>query len=245
MPAAADKLPTGQAQAAARFQHRSLCQRHRQHALVARRRQGHRVCRHAASATRSPPSSRRTARREIKTVASGLYRPNGLAYHNGTLYIAELSQISKIDNVEDNLDKPPKPTVIYNDLPKDEAHGWKFIAIGPDNKLYVPVGQPGNNVLHDKDHGQIRRINLDGTGAEVVALGVRNTVGFDWNPVNKQLYFSDNGRDWLSEDVPEDELNRVTKVGQDFGAPYCYQGEFPIRNSAGAIPAANSRRRSP
>jgi glucose/arabinose dehydrogenase len=163
---------------------------------------------------------------ELKTVAEGLYRPNGLAYHNGTLYIAELSQISKIDNVEANLDKTTKPTVIYNDLPKDEAHGWKFIAIGPDNKLYLEVGQPGNNVLHDKDHGQIRRINLDGTGAEVVAFGVRHSVGFDWNPVNKQLYFSDNGRDWMSEDVPEDELNRVTKVGEHFGAPYCYQGNI-------------------
>jgi glucose/arabinose dehydrogenase len=163
---------------------------------------------------------------ETKTIAEGLYRPNGLAYHNGTLYIAELSQISKIDNVETVLDNPPKPTVIYKDLPKDEAHGWKFIAIGPDDKLYLEVGQPGNNVLHDKDHGQIRRINLDGTGAEVVALGVRHSVGFDWNPVNKQLYFSDNGRDWMSEDVPEDELNRVTKVGQDFGAPYCYQGNL-------------------
>ncbi len=164
---------------------------------------------------------------ELKTVASGLYRPNGLAYHNGTLYIAELSQISKIDNVENVLDNPPKPTVIYKDLPKDEAHGWKFIAIGPDNKLYIPVGQPGNNVLHDEDHGQIRRINLDGTGRENVALGVRNSVGFDWNPVNHQLYFSDNGRDWMSEDVPQDELNRVTKVGEDFGAPYCYQGNLP------------------
>jgi glucose/arabinose dehydrogenase len=166
-------------------------------------------------------------KKELKTVASGLYRPNGLAYHNGTLYIAELSQISKIDNVEANLDNPPKPTVIYTDLPKDEAHGWKFIAVGPDNKLYVPVGQPGNNVLHDKDHGQIRRMNLDGSGAEVIAVGVRNTVGFDWNPTNKQLYFSDNGRDWMSEDVPQDELNRVTKVGEDFGAPYCYQGNIP------------------
>ena len=164
---------------------------------------------------------------EIKTIAEGLYRPNGLAYHKGTLYIAELSQISKIDNVEANLDKPPKPTVIYTDLPKDEAHGWKFIAIGPDEKLYIPVGQPGNNVLHDKDHGQIRRINLDGSGRKNVAVGVRNTVGFDWNPVNKQLYFSDNGRDWLSEDVPQDELNRITKVGQHFGAPYCYQGNIP------------------
>ena len=170
---------------------------------------------------------KKNGKTELKTVASGLYRPNGLAYHNGTLYIAELSQISKIDNVENVLDNPPKPTVIYKDLPKDEAHGWKFIGIGPDNKLYIPVGQPGNNVLHDNDHGQIRRINLDGTGRETVALGVRNSVGFDWNPVNKQLYFSDNGRDWMSEDVPQDELNRVTKVGQDFGAPYCYQGNIP------------------
>ena len=166
-------------------------------------------------------------KRTVKVLASGLYRPNGVAFRNGTLYIAELSKISKIDKVEDNLDSPPKPTVIYDNLPKDEAHGWKFIAIGPDNKLYVPVGQPGNNVLHDDAHGQIRRINLDGTGAEVVALGVRNSVGFDWNPETKQLYFTDNGRDWMSEDVPQDELNRVTKVGEDFGAPYCYQGNIP------------------
>ena len=159
-------------------------------------------------------------------LASGLYRPNGVAFKDGTLYIAELSKVSKIDKVEDNLDNPPKPTMIYDKLPKDEAHGWKFIAIGPDNKLYVPVGQPGNNVLHDDDHGQIRRINLDGSGAEVIARGVRNTVGFDWNPETKQLYFTDNGRDWMSEDVPEDELNRITKVGEHFGAPYCLQGNI-------------------
>src|SRR5215470_3037032 len=128
-------------------------------------------------------------KRTVKTIASGLHRPNGVAFKNGTLYIAELSKISKIDNIEDKLDNPPKPAVIFDKLPKDEAHGWKFIAIGPDNKLYVPVGQPGNNVLHDNDHGLIRRMNLDGTGAEVYAVGVRNTVGFDWNPETKQLYF--------------------------------------------------------
>ena len=166
-------------------------------------------------------------KREVKIVATGLYRPNGVAFKDGTLYIAELSKVSKIEKIEDNLDNPPKPTVIYDNLPKDEAHGWKFIAIGPDNKLYVPVGQPGNNVLHDKDHGQIRRINLDGSGAEVVAIGVRNTVGFDWNPETKQLYFTDNSRDWMSEDLPNDELNRVTKVGEHFGSPYCWQGNIP------------------
>ena len=140
---------------------------------------------------------------EIKTIAEGLYRPNGLAFHKGTLYIAELSQISKIDNIEANLDKPPKPTVIYTDLPKDEAHGWKFIAIGPDNKLYIPVGQPGNNVLHSPTRTAKSAASIwMAPDAEVVARGVRNTVGFDWNPVNKQLYFSDNSRDWLSEDTP-------------------------------------------
>ena len=165
-------------------------------------------------------------KRSVKVLASGLYRPNGLAFKDGTLYIAELSKISKIDKVEDLLDNPPKPTMIYDNLPKDEAHGWKFIGIGPDNKLYVPVGQPGNNVLHDDAHGQIRRINLDGSGAEVVVRGMRNTVGFDWNPETKEMYFTDNGRDWVSESVPEDELNRVSKVGENFGAPYCLQGNI-------------------
>ena len=166
-------------------------------------------------------------KREVKVLASGLYRPNGVAFKDGTLYIAELSKISKIEKVEDNLDNPPKPVVIYDNLPKDEAHGWKFIAIGPDNKLYLEVGQPGNNVLHDENHGQIRRINLDGSGAEVVAKGVRHSVGFDWHPETKQLYFTDNSRDWMSEDLPNDELNRVTKVGEHFGSPYCWQGNIP------------------
>ena len=168
----------------------------------------------------------KNGKREVKVLVSGLYRPNGLAIHDGTLYIAELSKVSKIEKVEDHLDDA-KPTVVYDNLPKDEAHGWKFIGIGPDNKLYVPVGQPCNNCIPSDAHGQIRRINLDGSGAEVIARGVRNTVGFDWHPVSKQLYFTDNGRDWASEDVPEDELNRVTKVGEHFGSPYCYQGDFP------------------
>ena len=164
-------------------------------------------------------------KRSVKTIASGLHRPNGIAFKNGTLYIAELSKVSKVDKIEDNLDSP-KLTMIYDDLPKDEAHGWKFIGIGPDNKLYVPVGQPGNNVLNSDAHGQIRRMNLDGSGAEVIARGVRQTVGFDWHPETKQLYFTDNGRDWMSEDVPEDELNRITKVGEHFGTPYCLQGNI-------------------
>jgi glucose/arabinose dehydrogenase len=165
--------------------------------------------------------------REAKVLLSGLYRPNGLAYHNGTLYIAELPKVSKIDDVESKLDNPGTPIKIYDDLPKDEAHGWRTIGIGPDNKLYIEVGQPGNNVLHDEAHGQIRRMNLDGTGAEVYVRGVRHSVGFDWNPLNRQLYFTDNSRDWFSEDLPNDELNRVTKMGEHFGSPYCWQGNIP------------------
>jgi glucose/arabinose dehydrogenase len=165
---------------------------------------------------------------EVKILASGLYRPNGIAYHNGTLYIAELSQISKIDNVEANLDSPPKPTVIYNDLPKDEAHGWKYLAYGPDDKLYFQVGAPCNICMPPPTHAQIRRINPDGSGAEVIARGIRQVVGMDFHPVTHQLYFTENQRDWLSEDIPQDKLNRLTNPGKDnFGFPYCHQGNLP------------------
>ena len=166
-------------------------------------------------------------KREVKVIAQGLYRPNGIALHNGTLYIAELSQISKIEKIEDNLDNPPKPTVIYSDLPKDEPHGWKYLTVGPDNKLYFNVGAPCNICMPSPAHAQIRRINLDGSGAEVVATGIRQIVGMDWHPTLKQLYFTENQRDWLSEDIPQDKLNRLTKPGKDnFGFPYCHQGNI-------------------
>ncbi|MGZ8480003.1 MAG: PQQ-dependent sugar dehydrogenase [Candidatus Binatia bacterium] len=171
----------------------------------------------------------RSGKREAKVIASGLDRPNGLAFHNGTLYIGEGTKISKLERIEDNLDNPGKPVVIYSDLPNHQSHGWKFIAIGPDNKLYINVGAPCNICEPPAENAQIRRINLDGSGAEVFARGVRNSVGFDWHPITKDLYFNDNGRDWLSEDLPEDELNRVTKVGQHFGFPYCHQGNFTDR----------------
>src|SRR5215510_8800061 len=171
----------------------------------------------------------RGGKRETKIIASGLDRPNGLAFHNGTLYIAEGTQISKLEKIEDNLDNPPKPVVIYSDFLNHQSHGWKFMGLGPDNKLYVNVGSPCNICEPPATNGQLRRINLDGSGADVVARGVRNSVGFDWHPVTKELYFTDNGRDWLSEDLPEDELNRVTKIGQHFGFPYCHQGTFADR----------------
>jgi glucose/arabinose dehydrogenase len=167
-------------------------------------------------------------RREVKTIFSGLYRPNGLAFKDGTLYIAELSKISKVEKIEDNLDNPPKPVVIYDDLPKDEPHGWKFLTVGPDDKLYFQVGAPCNICMPSPAHGQIRRINLDGSGAEVVARGIRQIVGMDFSPITKQLYFTENSRDWLSEDIPEDKLNRLAQPGKDnFGYPYCHQGNIP------------------
>ncbi|BAT57773.1 glucose / Sorbosone dehydrogenase [Variibacter gotjawalensis] len=166
-------------------------------------------------------------KREVKTIAKGLHRPNGIAFKNGSLYVAELSKVWRYDDIESKLDNPPQPVLISDKFPSDEPHGWKFIGIGPDDKLYVPVGQPCNICLPSDQHAQIRRMNLDGSNSEVVAWGVRNTVGFDWHPVTKELYFTDNGRDWTSEDLPADELNRVTKAGQHFGAPFCHQGDFP------------------
>jgi glucose/arabinose dehydrogenase len=170
----------------------------------------------------------KNGKREVKVIASGLYRPNGIVLHNGTLYIAELSQISKIDNIEANLDNPPKPTVIFSDLPKDEAHGWKTLIVGPDNKLYFQVGAPCNICMPSERHAKIYRLNLDGSGLEVVASGIRQIVGMDWHPTLKQLYFTENSRDWLSEDIPQDTLNRVTQPGKDnFGYPYCHPGGIP------------------
>ena len=167
-------------------------------------------------------------KREVKVIASGLHRPNGLAYHKGALYVAELSKVWRYDAIEDHLDSPPKPTLVNDNFPKDEPHGWKFIGIGPDEKLYVPVGANANINNPDPNvYAHIRRMNLDGSGMEVLVQGVRNTVGFDWHPTTKELYFTDNGRDWLSEDLPEDELNRISAAGKKhFGYPFCHQGNF-------------------
>jgi glucose/arabinose dehydrogenase len=166
-------------------------------------------------------------KREVKTIAQGLHRPNGVAFKDGALYVAELSRVLRYDDIENRLDNPPEPKVVYEDLPKDEPHGWKFIAFGPDGMLYVPVGAPCNICEPSPAHAQIRRVNPDGSGAEVIARGVRNTVGFDWHPQTRELWFTDNGRDWLDEDSPGDELNRLTRAGQHFGFPFCHQGDMP------------------
>jgi glucose/arabinose dehydrogenase len=169
----------------------------------------------------------KNGKREVKVLVSGLYRPNGVAFKNGTLYIAELSQISKIDNVEDKLDSSPSPTVIYSDLPKDEAHGWKFLAIGPDNRLYFNIGAPCNICMPPPTNAQLRSIATDGSDPQVIAHGIRQVVGMDFNPNSKVLYFTENQRDWLSEDAPQDKLNRLLNPGKDnFGFPYCDGGDI-------------------
>jgi glucose/arabinose dehydrogenase len=170
----------------------------------------------------------KNGKKEIKTLATGLNSPNGIALHNGTLYIAEINKISKIDNVAAELDNPLKPTVIYDDLPSDAPHGWKFLTVGPDNRLYFNIGAPCNICMPSDRHAQLRSINLDGSDPELVARGVRQVVGMDWHPILKQLYFTENQRDWLSEEQPNDKLNRVTQPGKDnFGYPYCAGGDIP------------------
>ena len=165
-------------------------------------------------------------------VADGLNTPNGVAFHEGDLYVAEISRILRFPNIEDNLDAPPRPEVVYDAYPSDAHHGWKFIAFGPDGALYVPVGAPCNVCERDNPiYSTITRLPItDGevTGApEVYAAGVRNSVGFDWHPVTKELWFTDNGRDRLGDDIPPDELNRAPRAGMHFGFPYCHGGDIP------------------
>ena len=166
-------------------------------------------------------------KREIKTIAEKLILPNGIEFHNGSLYVATPKDITRYDNIEAKLDNPPQPVMVYDKLPGEVPHGWKFIKLGPDNKLYVPIGAPCNICDPGADFAKIIKMNLDGSGVETVALGVRSTVGFDFDPKDGSLWFTNNARDWLSEDLPNDTLNHVTQPGkQHFGFPYCHQGNF-------------------
>ena len=164
---------------------------------------------------------------EIITIASGLDMPNGVAYKDGALYVAEINRIIKFDNIDSNLNHPPKPVIVYNNYPTEHAHGWKFIRLSPDGKLYIPVGAPCNICMPDNRHGCITRMNTDGSEYEVFATGVRNSVGFDWDPITKELWFTDNGRDMLGDDLPPDELNHAPQQGMNFGFPYVYGDNIP------------------
>jgi len=164
---------------------------------------------------------------KVSTIATGLKEPNGVALLDGALYVAEVSRVLRFERIEEHLDRPPAFRVVSTDLPSDRHHGWKFIAFGPDKKLYIPVGAPCNICLKSDPYAAILRMNADGTGREIFARGVRNTVGFDWHPMTKELWFTDNGRDMMGDDVPPDELNRAPKPGMHFGYPYCHGGTIP------------------
>ena len=160
----------------------------------------------------------------VRVIASGLNMPVGVAFRDGDLYISAVSQILALRDIENHLEHPPQPAVVVSDLPTETHHGWKFIAFGPDGKLYVPIGAPCN-ICDREGYAKILRMNADGSEREDVAFGIRNTVGFDWQPGSKQLWFTDNGRDMLGDDLPSDELNRVSRTGEHFGYPYCHQGD--------------------
>ncbi len=167
---------------------------------------------------------------EVITIASGLMMPNGVAFRDGALYVAELSRVLRYDDIESRLQDPPEPVVVGGAFPSERAHGWKFIRFGPDGKLYVPVGAPCNicdRTGEDIRFATINRMNPDGSGEEVFAHGIRNSVGFDWHPETGELWFTSNGRDRLGDERPGDTLNHAPEIDMHFGFPFCHQGDIP------------------
>lgn len=160
-------------------------------------------------------------------IAEEMNTPNGVAFKDGDLYVAEINKIWKFENIESDLNKIEKPVLISDEFPSDKHHGWKYIAFGPDGKLYVPVGAPCNICESKKDiYASITRMNPDGSGFEIFANGVRNTVGFTWHPDTKEMWFTDNGRDMMGDNMPPCELNHAPKAGMHFGYPYCHGGDI-------------------
>ncbi len=159
-------------------------------------------------------------------VANGLSNmPNGVAFKDGNLYIAEVDKVWVLKGIESQLDNPPEKEIVYGGYPKDRHHGWKYIAFGPDGWLYIPVGGPCNICLsEDPVYASITRLNVETKEIEIVAKGVRNTVGFTWHPITRELWFTDNGRDHLGDNLPPDELNRMAQKGDHFGYPFCHGG---------------------
>ncbi|WP_420601802.1 PQQ-dependent sugar dehydrogenase [Flagellimonas sp.] len=163
----------------------------------------------------------------IMALDTTLEVPNGVAFKDGALYVAEVGRLLKYPNIEEQLANPPKPEVVYDDYPTEFHHGWKYIAFGPDDKLYVPVGAPCNicdSTTVDKRYATITRMDADGSNREIYAKGVRNSVGFTWHPDTNEMWFTDNGRDLMGDDVPPCEFNRIAEAGQHFGYPYCHGG---------------------
>jgi glucose/arabinose dehydrogenase len=164
---------------------------------------------------------------EVTTIAKGLQMPNGVAWKDGSLYVAEVSRILRYDCIEARLHNPPEPVVVNGSYPGDEWHGWKYIRFGPDGKLYVPVGAPCDICDPPLPYASITRMNPDGTGFEIFARGIRNTVGFDWDPLTGVLWFAEMGRDYLGDDAPPDEINEAPQSGLHFGYPYVHGKSIP------------------
>ncbi|MGZ8174321.1 MULTISPECIES: PQQ-dependent sugar dehydrogenase [Methylobacter] len=161
-------------------------------------------------------------------IASHLYMPNGVAYRDDSLYVAEVNRIIRFDRITQQLANPPKPVVVYDQFPSEQHHGWKYLRFGPDNKLYTTVGAPCNICEPEQPiYSSLVRLNADGSGFEMLARGIRSSVGFDWQPETNALFFTDNGRDYLGDDMPPDELNQWTTTGEHFGFPYCHGGDIP------------------
>lgn len=183
----------------------------------------------------------------VYSIAQNLFMPCGVAFKDGSLYVAEVNRVIRFDDIENSLATPPQPIVVNDSFPADEWHGWKFIRFGPDGKLYVPVGAPCNVCeKEDKRYASIMRMNPDGSDLEVFAGGIRNTVGFDWDPVSNELWFTENGRDWMGDDLPPDELNHAPRAGLHFGFPFFHGNQIPDpefgkgKSPAGFVPCAQA-----
>ena len=163
---------------------------------------------------------------KVYLIDDGLSMPSGIAFRDGSLYVAAVDRILRYDGIEDALDNPPDPVLVTGALPDKTHHGWKYLRFGPDGLLYVPVGAPCN-VCDEPGFAEIRRLSADGSGMETYARGVRNSVGMAFHPGTGELWLTDNGRDMLGDDLPGDELNHASRAGLHFGFPYCHQGDSP------------------
>jgi glucose/arabinose dehydrogenase len=156
---------------------------------------------------------------------SGMSTPNGIAFHDGDLYVAEIDRVLRFADIENRLEDAPDGEVLDIDLPSDRHHGWRYIGFGPDDHLYISIGAPCN-ICDEFGYAQIVRMNADGSDREVFASGIRNSVGFTWHPATGELWFTDNGRDMLGDDKPACELNHAPRQGLHFGYPFCHAGEI-------------------
>lgn len=177
---------------------------------------------------------------EVITLAEGLRGPNGVTLYRGALYVGETHRVIRFPDIQHQLHANAKYEVVYDKLPATQSHGRRFIRFGPDDKLYIGIGVPCNTCEPENDkYGTILRMNADGSGAEVYARGIRNTVGFDWNPQTGKLWFTDNGRDWLGDDSPPDELNTASQPGMHFGYPYCHAGDIADPEFGSKMPCSH------